>query len=162
MTGGKLSRNERRFLSLGLKFSTGNNERTALDIATAVNRFSYQHARDHRIPSIAFIRSAVIPHLDTGRHTTLPERYLKAFRSLQAKKHLTVISADKGGAVGVLLTTKYHALGLGVLQDTTQFAPVQAADKEGHDISAMQAAHNSGIKAISDKITDRNTTKVVA
>ena len=114
MSGGKLSQNERKLLSLGLKFSTGLNEQTALDVATAVNKFRYQHANDPRVPSLAFIRAAVIPHLESGRHATLPECYVKAFRSLQAKRHLTVISADKGGAVGVLLTTKYYALGLGV------------------------------------------------
>ena len=66
MTGGKLSQNERKLLSFGLKFSTGTNDSSALDIATAVNRFKYQHANDPCVPDIDFIRASVIPHLQTG------------------------------------------------------------------------------------------------
>ena len=73
-----------------------------------------------------------------------------------------MISADKGGAVGVLLTTKYYALGLGVLQDDTQFQPVQEEDKEGHDINAMQAAHNVGIRTIAARISDKDTKSMIA
>ena len=129
MSAGKLNLMEKKLLSLGLKFSTGINDRTPLDVATTVNKFRTQHAHDPRVPNIAFIRASVIPYLDTERHTTLPERYLKAFKSLQAKKDLTILPADKGGAVGVLRTNKYYALGLGVLQDTTQFMPVNEEDK---------------------------------
>ena len=161
MSGGKLSQNERKLLSFGVKFSTGTNGSSALDIATALNRFKYQYATDPRVPDIDFIRASVIPHLETGRHAVLPDRYLKAFRSLQGKKHLTVISADKGGAVGVLLTTRYHALGLDVLEDTTQFVRVQEGDKEGHDVKEMQAAHNTRVNAIADKITDKDMKKAV-
>ena len=72
-----------------------------------------------------------------------------------------MISADKGGAIGVVLTTKYHSLGLTVLQDDTQFQPVQEEDKEGHDITAMQTAHNVGIKTIAARITDKDTKAVI-
>ena len=65
----------------------------------------------------------------------LPDRYQKALRSLIAKKELTVLSADKGGAVGVLLTTKYYALGLDVLKDTNTFKPVQDEDVIGRDVT---------------------------
>ena len=60
MSGGKISWDEKKLLSLGLKFSTGMNERTPLDVATALNRFRYQHDNDPRIPSLSFIRAAVI------------------------------------------------------------------------------------------------------
>ena len=161
MSNRRLNIMERKLLSLGLKFSTGLNERTPLDVATSVNKFRTQHAHDPRVPDLAFIRASVIPYLDTERHTTLPERYLKAFRSLQGKKDLTILPADKGGAVGVLRTTKYYALGLGVLQDTTQFKPVDEEDKEGRDVATMQAAHNRKIKAIGDKVTDKDMKSVI-
>ena len=67
MSGGKLSQNERKLLSLGLKFSTGLNERTALDVATAVNKFQHQHIKDPHVPSLAFIRAAIIPYLESGQ-----------------------------------------------------------------------------------------------
>ena len=40
---------------------------------------------------------------------------------------------ENEGAVGVLLTTKYYALGLDVLKDTNTFKPVQDEDVIGRD-----------------------------
>ena len=91
----------------------------------------------------------------------LPDRYQKALRSLIAKKDITVLSADKGGAVGVLLTTKYYALGLDVLKDTTTFKPVQEGDKTGRNVADMQAEHNRRIKAIGERVSDKNLQTTV-
>ena len=73
MSGGKLTKTEHQVFSLGLKFVTGLNDRTPLDIATAVNKFRSQHFSDQRVPDIAFICASVIPYLNTERHATLPE-----------------------------------------------------------------------------------------
>ena len=162
MSGGKLTKTERQVLSLGLKFATGLNDRTPLDVATAVNQFHSQNSSDKRVPDITFLRASVIPYLNTDRHATLPERYVKALRSLIKKKDLTVISADKGGAVGVLKTTKYYALGMDVLNDANTFTPVQRNDIEGRDVTAMQKAHNRRIKDISERVADADMKKVIS
>ena len=154
MSGNRISKTEKELLSLGIKFSTGTNDRTALDVATAVNKFLYRHKNDPKVPDISFIRASVIPHLATQRHATLPDRYLKAIRSLTAKKGITIIPADKGGFCCILRTTKYHALGLDVLSDQTTFAPVLDGDIEGSDIAAMQKSYNSQIDAIAERTRD--------
>ena len=154
--GGRVSQIELKFLSLGLKFSTGLNDQTPLHIARAVNSFKSRYKHDPRVPDISFIRASVIPHLETERHATLPERYIKAFRSLIAKKDIMILPADKGGAVGVLRTTRYHALGLDQLQDTNTFQPVDEDDVIGRDVTAMQQSHNSGIKAVLTQVEDEN------
>ena len=97
LSGGRTSKTERQLLSLGFKFSTGTNDRTPLDIATAVNKFRNQHKYDPRIPDISFIRASVIPYLSTDRHATLPDRFIRAIRSLTGKKGITILPADKGG-----------------------------------------------------------------
>ena len=111
MYGNRISKIKRELLSLGIKFSTGLNERTPLDVATAVNKFHYRYKHDPKVLDISFIRASVIPHLATQHHATLPDRYLKAIRSLKAKKGITIIPADKGGFCYVLQTTKYHTFG---------------------------------------------------
>ena len=161
MSGGKLTKTERQVLSLGLKFATGLNDRSPLDVATAVNKFRAKHANDPRIHDITFIRASVIPYLNTERHSTLPERYVKALRSLIKKKDLTIISADKGGAVGVLKTTKYYALGMNVLNDADTFTEVQDDDKEGKDVTVMQKAHNDKIRAIKERVADQDMKNVI-
>ena len=55
----------------------------------------------------------------------------------------------------------YYALGLGVLEDTTQFMPVNEDDKEGCDVAIMQASHNRKIKAIASKVTDKEMKIVI-
>ena len=67
----------------------------------------------------------MIPYLETQRHTTLPERYVKAFRSLVSKTDIKIVAADKGGAVGVMRATRYYQLGLDVLDDPSTFQQVQ-------------------------------------
>ena len=161
MSGNRISKTERELLSLGIKFSTGLNDRTALDIATAINKFRYQHKLDLKVPNIAFVRASVIPYLATQRHATLPDRYVQAIRSLTAKKEITIIPADKGGAVCVLLTTKYHALGLDVLSDTTMFAPVEDEDLEGSDIAIMAKSYNTRIKATADRATNNDLSTAI-
>ena len=82
MSGGRTTKVERQLLSLGFKFSTGMNDRTPLDVATAVNKFRYQHRDDPRIPDISFIRASVIPHLNTDKHATLPDRFVEAIKGI--------------------------------------------------------------------------------
>ena len=65
LTGNKTTKIERQLLSLGFKFSTGLNDRTPLDIATAVNKFRHTYRDDHSVPDITFIRASVIPYLST-------------------------------------------------------------------------------------------------
>ena len=161
MSGGRLSKIERQLLSFGLKFSTGLNEHTPLDVASALNKFRSRYANDPRVPDISFVRSSVIPYLDTERHTTLPDRYYRAISTLARKKDLTVVPADKGGAVCVLRTTKYYALGFDVLSDTNTFLPVEEDDVEGRDVTAMQTAHNQRISAIADRVKDKDMKSVI-
>ena len=79
-----------------------------------------------------------------------------AIKSLTGKKGLTILPADKGGAICIMQTTKYHALGLDVLSDVTNFAPVTDDDKEGSDVSIMQSAYNDQIKVIGDRCRNEN------
>ena len=93
--------------------------------------------------------------------STLPERYVKAIRNLMAKKDLTILPADKGGAVGVMYTTKYISLGLDVLGDTNTFAHVQDNDVEGSDVTAMQKSHNARINDIANKVDNVDMKKKI-
>ena len=102
-----------------------------------VNKFKSRHNNDPCIPDISFVRASIIPHLQTELHTTLPEWYQKALRSLITNKDLTVLTADKGGATCVLQTTKYYALGLDILKDSSTFKPVLESDVEGWEVTAM-------------------------
>ena len=103
-----------------------------------------------------------IPYLGTERQATLPERYYKAISSLTRKTYLTVVPADKGGAVCVLRTNKYYALGFDVLSDTSTFLPVEEHDEEGRDVAVMQTAHNRRINAISERIEDDDMKRTIA
>ena len=123
-------------------------------MAKALNSFRHRHRHDLNVPSVEFIRASVIPHLDTHRHATLPERYIKAFRSLIAKTDVYIVAADKGGAVGVMRATRYHQLGLDVLQDDTTFQPVADHDDEGREASLMQASHNRRVKDVLSHLGD--------
>ena len=152
MSGNRINKTEKKLLSFGLKFSTGLNDSTPLHVARALNSFKSRYANDPSVPNISFIRASVIPYLDTARHATLPERYVKAFRSLVTKRDIYVLPSDKGGPVAVMRATRYHALGLDVLQDADTFTQVDEDDEEAIDVKVMQASHNRQIRAILDRL----------
>ena len=85
MSGNRISKTERELLSLGIKFSTGLNDRTTLDIATAINKFHYSNKHDLKVPNISFVQASVIPYLATQRHATFRQICLSN-QKLNSKK----------------------------------------------------------------------------
>ena len=69
MSGNRINKTEKNLLSFGLKFSTGLNNQTPLDVAKALNSFRHRHRHDLNVPSVEFIQASVIPHLDYLRDT---------------------------------------------------------------------------------------------
>ena len=55
--------------------------------------------------------------------------------------------------------TRYHQLGLDVLQDTNTFTPVDDADTEGRDVQKMQGSHNNQVYAILSRLCDKDQTE---
>ena len=63
-----------------------------------------------------------------------------------------VLPSDKSGPVAVMRATRYHTLGLDVLQDTDTFTQVDEDDEEALDKTVMQLSHNRQIRAILDRL----------
>ena len=159
MSGNRVSKVEKKLLSFGLKFTTGLNTQTPLDVAKALNQFRYRHSTNLQVPSVEFVRASVIPYLETQRHTTLPERYVKAFRSLISKTDIKIVAADKGGAVGVMRATRYYQLGLDVLDDPSTFQQVQQDDVEACDVQEMAKAHNRRVQEVISRVGSEDEAK---
>ena len=69
-----------------------------------------------------------------------------------AKHDIYVLPSDKSGPVAVMRATRYHALGLDVLQDADTFTQVDEDDEEAIDVKVMQSSHNRQIRAILDRL----------
>ena len=99
----ELSATEREALSLGLKFSTGKNDRSFLDIITSNYRESDNDVeKGFKQGMLACFAAAA-----KAAPLTLPRRYFLALQSLGKNADIFISTADKGGGVVIIDTGDY-------------------------------------------------------
>ena len=137
-----LSNYEEEALSLGLKFSSGKDNKDLADHVMKNYRFHDSETEKGFIQGILTCCKAIAD----SEKSTLPQRYVTALRALAKDNSIVITSADKGGGIIILNACDYNEKMKSLLQDENTYAK-----KKSGFIKSQSVGFNKGARKILKK-----------